>query len=171
MLIKNHDILFPCPLGRIGIRLESGAVASLDFLPPGCERFPADAIATHVVEVLRAYFTDPLSSCVLPIVPQGTSFQRRVWDALRGIPPGQVVTYGILAQRLDTSARAVGGACKANPVPIIIPCHRVVAKTGLGGYSGDENHGRPDIKRWLLVHEAVLNDELGTDIGGARFSC
>ncbi|CAK0774562.1 Methylated-DNA--protein-cysteine methyltransferase [Gammaproteobacteria bacterium] len=150
---KNYDITFSSPLGLLGIRLEDGALTTLDFLPPGPERSPTDAIAIRVVEVLHAYFADPLSPCDLPLAGRGTPFQHRVWEALRTIPPGQVLTYGNLAQQLGTSARAVGGACGANPVPIVVPCHRVVAANSLGGYGGAGSRGRPDIKRWLLAHE------------------
>jgi len=89
----------------------------------------------------------------LPIELQGTPFQRRVWKALREIPPGRTITYSELARQLGTGARAVGGACRANPCPIVVPCHRVVAVNGLGGFSGDTSGRKLEIKRWLLRHE------------------
>jgi methylated-DNA-[protein]-cysteine S-methyltransferase len=76
-----------------------------------------------------------------------------VWQRLREIPAGRTLSYGVLARELGTSARAVGGACRANPVPLAIPCHRVVAATGLGGYSGARGGDWLEKKRWLLRHE------------------
>jgi methylated-DNA-[protein]-cysteine S-methyltransferase len=133
--------------------LEDGALVSVDFLPPGPEQSPTSAAAAQVVAALRAYLADPRSPWDLPLALHGTPFQHQVWEALRTIPPGQALTYGELAHRLDTSARAIGGACGANPVPIVVPCHRVVAVHGLGGYGGVGSRGRLDIKRWLLAHE------------------
>ncbi len=89
----------------------------------------------------------------LPLAPTGTPFQQRVWRALREIAPGQRLTYGELAARLGTSARAVGNACRANPLPLLVPCHRVVAANGLGGFAGEREGTRLEIKRWLLEHE------------------
>ena len=86
---------------------------------------------------------------------QGTPFQKKVWLALQKIPAGQVMTYGELAKQLKTSARAVGNACRANPMPLVIPCHRVVAKSGLGGFSGSQEGAPIKIKKWLLEHEGI----------------
>jgi methylated-DNA-[protein]-cysteine S-methyltransferase len=72
---------------------------------------------------------------------------------LRSIPPGRTRTYGELASKLGTSARAVGGACRANPCPVVVPCHRVVAANGLGGFAGDTSGRKLEVKRWLLRHE------------------
>jgi methylated-DNA-[protein]-cysteine S-methyltransferase len=86
---------------------------------------------------LAAYFAGTLTEFDLPLVPAGTIFQKRVWQAMREIPYGETWTYGGLAKRAGTVPRAVGGACGANPIPIIIPCHRVLAANGgAGGYSG-----------------------------------
>ena len=86
----------------------------------------------------------------------GTPFQRRVWAVLQQIPPGVTRTYGELARRLGTSPRAVGGACRANPVPLFVPCHRVVtAGGGAGGFAGHGSGRWPQIKRWLLDREGV----------------
>ena len=86
-----------------------------------------------------------------------TAFQRRVWDALRRIPYGTARTYGDLARELGTSPRAVGGACARNPIPILVPCHRVVARGGLGGFAGQWETGLAlDVKRRLLALEGVI---------------
>jgi methylated-DNA-[protein]-cysteine S-methyltransferase len=89
------------------------------------------------------------------VAPAGTPFQRRVWQRLSAIPAGETLTYGALARELGTSARAVGGACRTNPIPLVIPCHRVVATNGLGGYSGERGGDWLAKKRWLLAHEGV----------------
>lgn len=89
----------------------------------------------------------------LPFHAQGSDFQRRVWRAIADIPCGETRTYGALAQTLTSAARAVGQACKSNPLPIFLPCHRVVSAHGLGGFNGSqENHAV--IKRWLLRRES-----------------
>lgn len=114
---------------------------------------PHHPLASQVAEHLMHYFEDPTWHIHIPLAISGTPFQRRVWQALRSIAVGDVVRYGDLAQRLGTSARAVGGACKANPVPLVVPCHRVVAAQGLGGYKGQEAGRALAIKRWLIEHE------------------
>ena len=83
----------------------------------------------------------------------GTDFQRRVWQALSDIQPGAPLTYGQLAEKLGTAPRAVGGACGANPIPVIVPCHRVVSASGLGGFMRTRYLGPLNIKSWLLAHE------------------
>jgi len=89
----------------------------------------------------------------------GTEFQRKVWQSLQDIPVGEVRTYGSLAKELNSSARAVGNACRQNLFPVIVPCHRVVSASGIGGYAGDtlaRQHGQINflhIKQWLLAHE------------------
>ena len=90
---------------------------------------------------------------------KGTEFQRRVWYALTEIPVGKVMTYGQLAIKLNSSPRAVGNACRHNPLAVIIPCHRVISASGIGGYAGDTlaaqktNINFLAIKKWLLIHE------------------
>jgi methylated-DNA-[protein]-cysteine S-methyltransferase len=110
-------------------------------------------LAREVCAQLQAYLADPDFRFDLPLRPHGTPYRHRVWQALLEIPSGRTESYGELAQRLDSAPRAVGQACGANPIPIIIPCHRVLARNGLGGFM---NHaaGKPlQIKRWLLEHE------------------
>ncbi len=108
---------------------------------------------------MDAYFTDPRHRFSCATEPAGTAFQRRVWALIAAIPSGSHRTYGSLAKELCSSARAVGNACRANPVPLRIPCHRVVAATGLGGFAGDRRGRLIEIKRWLLDHEAGLRPE------------
>lgn len=108
---------------------------------------------------MEAYFTDPRHHFSCAIEPTGTVFQRRVWAMIAALPPGCPRTYGSLAEALDSSARAVGNACRANPVPLRIPCHRVIAARGLGGFAGDRSGRLIEIKRWLLDHEAMFSPE------------
>ncbi|MGH8582163.1 MAG: methylated-DNA--[protein]-cysteine S-methyltransferase [Gammaproteobacteria bacterium] len=141
------------PLGVLGIRVSGRGLSGIDFLPAARRvGVPIAPEYQAMIEQLRAYFRDPSFRFSLRLALEGTEFERRVWAALRRIPAGTTVTYGTLAIRLGSAPRAVGRACGANPVPIVIPCHRVVAADGLGGYMGANEHGL-DVKRWLLDHE------------------
>lgn len=102
---------------------------------------------------LERYREDPDAAFDLPLLIEGTPFQRRLWEALCEIPRGRTLTYGELAQRLGAPARAVGQACGDNRLPIVIPCHRVVAANGIGGFSHSTSGYLIEAKRWLLVHE------------------
>ena len=145
------------PLGKVGIRMLGEAIDALDYVPADTvERLPSDAATEVAVAQLMAYFRDPRAPLTVPLAPAGTAFRQRVWSALRAIPLGTVLSYGELAAQLGTAARAVGGACRNNPISILIPCHRVVARHGLGGYAGEVDGDLLAIKRWLLQHEGVV---------------
>ena len=138
------------PLGPLTLTVRNGALVSLDW-----QAGPADdddPLLNEAAAQLRRYFADGKAAFDLPLAPAGTPYQRRLWQAMSAIPPGHPETYGTLASRSGGSPRAVGMACARNPLPVIVPCHRVVAAGGsLGGYSGF--HGLAS-KRWLLHHEA-----------------
>ena len=102
---------------------------------------------------LDAYFAGNLTEFDLPLRPAGSDFERRVWDGMLGIPYGKTRSYGELAAGIGSGPRAVGGACGKNPIPIVIPCHRVLAKAGMGGYSGS---GGLKTKQALLAIEGAL---------------
>lgn len=143
---------------RLGLRTEGNALAECDFLLPGTpsyrqETHASAGVAQECAEQLQRYIEDPSFRFTLPLAPRGSAFQRRVWAELAAIPPGRVRRYGEIARWLGTSARAVGAACRANPLPIIVPCHRVVAADGVGGYSGATAGLLHGIKSWLLAHE------------------
>lgn len=142
------------PLGALTLTLQGGALASLDYGDFGAS---ADDVAGQpYTDALDRYFCDPgISFLDLSFVASGTPFQQRVWAALSAIPAGQTLTYGQLAQALGSSARAVGQACRHNPIPILVPCHRVLAAQGLGGYSGYTDGVEMSRKRWLLRHEGM----------------
>ena len=145
------------PLGKVGIRMLGEAIDALDYVPADTvERLPNDAATEAAVAQLMAYFHDPRTPLTIALAPVGTAFRQRVWSALRAIPLGTVLSYGELAAQLGTAARAVGGACRNNPISILIPCHRVVARHGLGGYAGEVDGDLLAIKRWLLQHEGVV---------------
>lgn len=149
-----HAAVIATPLGPIGLRLDEGALSGLEFMGEGVTlREPDTPDAVRVVEKLRAYFDDSSVLIDIPLIPRGTVFQKKVWRALRGIPVGSVLTYSELARQLGTAPRAIGGACRANPCPILVPCHRVVAVNGRGGYSGASSG------RWLAIKEKLLNHE------------
>jgi methylated-DNA-[protein]-cysteine S-methyltransferase len=143
-------------LGDLSIELDAeGALTRLSFTPPSPS---ATALARlpdehPVARALAAYFSGDLTAIdTLTVAPDGTPFQRRVWAALRTIPPGSTWSYAELAAAVGSVARAVGAANGANPVALVVPCHRVIgADGGLVGYGG----GLP-IKRWLLRHEGAL---------------
>ncbi len=150
----TYQALFSAPFAVLGIRTARECLTGIDFLPPGTPlQPPCDAFTARVCEQLAAYLADSRFAFDLPLSVLGTPFRQRVWQALCAIPPGEPLTYGELARRLDSAPRAVGQACGANPIPIVIPCHRVVAKDGLGGFMGHGSGDPLDIKRWLLRHE------------------
>jgi methylated-DNA-[protein]-cysteine S-methyltransferase len=112
-----------------------------------------DGLPGAIHRQLNEYFESHATDFDLPLALQGTLFQRRLWAELTRIPFGQTRTYGEIARLLGSSPRAVGQACRANPCPIVVPCHRVVAIKGLGGFAGDTSGCKLAVKRWLLDHE------------------
>lgn len=155
---QSYDAVIAVPFGLIGIRMRGEALAAVDLKPQATRSAPPlSAAAREVASILERYFQDPAFTPSFALDTGGTPFQRRVWNALQKIPPGTTITYGELADKLGTSARAVGGACRENPVPVVVPCHRVVASGGAGGFMGRRSGPALDIKSWLLSHEAWLS--------------
>lgn len=126
------------PFGPLALFEEDGALVAVDWGWPGDgPTDPPTGILARLMDQLDLYFSGEPVCFDIPLNPHGTAFQKRVWQALSHIPHGQTRTYGQLALQLGTAPRALGGACGRNPIPIIIPCHRVLASNGsLGGYSG-----------------------------------
>lgn len=152
--MSAYDAILAAPMCNLGARFTGDALTELDFLPAETPvSAPPDSRTRQLARELDAYWHDPGHTFDLLYVPRGTPFQLRVWHALMGIPPGRPSTYGALANRLGTAARAVGQACGANPLPILIPCHRVVAARGLGGFMHAASGMPLDVKTWLLAHE------------------
>ncbi|MGB5306096.1 MAG: methylated-DNA--[protein]-cysteine S-methyltransferase [Gammaproteobacteria bacterium] len=151
---SHYDCVLSSPLGRLGLRIENGHLCRLDYLPRNTPLKPAASpLARRVYKELQTYFSSPVARFSQPLTLDGTPFQQRVWQALKRIPPGKTLTYGELAARLGSGARAVGNACRHNPVSIIVPCHRVVGAAGIGGYSGQTRGREIHRKQWLLAHE------------------
>ena len=156
---KSNDCVIAAPFGCLGITTEmvegSLMLARIRYLPASAKhRAPSNALAALVEQQCQAYFADPRAVFDLPLKPQGTAFQQRVWHAVAQLQAGEKTTYGAIAAHLHSGARAVGGACGANYFPLVIPCHRVVAKANLGGFMGQDAPGLyRDIKLWLLKHE------------------
>ena len=156
----------PSPVGELLITANDAAITGIYFpsrdrVPKNRARWQEDtgqgstgAVLAQARQQLTEYFAGSRTTFDLPLDPSGTDFQRRVWDALRAIPYGATTSYGVLARRLGDprATRAVGAANGQNPIPIVVPCHRVVgAKGELTGFGGGL-----DRKRWLLEHEGAL---------------
>jgi methylated-DNA-[protein]-cysteine S-methyltransferase len=151
---RDYDAVVATPVGRLGIVVHDGALVDVAFLGKSTAlHAPRTDMARRASRQLRSYFTNPRQSFRIPLKLEGTPFQQRVWRALRRIPAGRTLSYGTLARRLHTSARAVGNACRANPIPLVVPCHRVVAANGLGGFMGKRSGLSLSRKYWLLEHE------------------
>jgi len=156
--MPDYDAILPAPMCRLGACFTGDALTRLDFLPANTPTSThRDARTQHLARELDAYWQNPAHAFDLLFVPLGTPFQLRVWHALMGIPAGHPATYGALAKQLGTAARAVGQACGSNPLPILIPCHRVVAAHGLGGFMHSAAGAPLDVKTWLLAHERRVN--------------
>lgn len=151
------EIVVCLPQCCVAVRCDATQVLGLRYLrPPAAPpEPPRHGLAAEVAQQLQAYGRDPGFRFDLPLAAAGTAFQRRVWDVLRAIAPGQARTYGEVAAELRSAARAVGQACGANPYAPIIPCHRVVGRRGLGGFAHSEDDAGDllAIKRRLLQHE------------------
>ncbi len=143
------------PFGIVGVRTEGDALAEIVYLPRSAgARAPANALAERACAQIEKYIADPDYRFELPLKPLGTAFQRRVWEQIAAVPLGETRTYGELARRLRSAPRAVGQACGTNYFPLVIPCHRVVAANGLGGFAHNSSGYLIEVKRWLLAHEA-----------------
>lgn len=139
------------PVGTLTLTEEDGAIVSISW--GGEAGGNGSPLLAEAARQLDAYFAGDLAEFDLPLRPAGSAFEQRVWAAMRRIPYGKTQCYGELAASVGSAARAVGGACGKNPIPIVIPCHRVLAKAGLGGYSG---RGGPATKQTLLSLEGAL---------------
>jgi methylated-DNA-[protein]-cysteine S-methyltransferase len=143
------------PFAVLGIRTVGKVVTSIEYLPKAERgKAPDNALAERAVRQLERYLDDPEFRFSLSLAAAGTPFRERVRSALTGIPVGESRTYGELARQLHTAPRAVGGACGANDIALVVPCHRVVGSQGsLGGFMHAVDGDPLAIKRWLLRHE------------------
>ena len=154
----SASFVMASPLGDLKITMHDDALAGICYLQSrkGAGKNSSKSLgsgAVHIESQLRGYFEDPDWCFDLELKMCGTAFQQRVWKWLTRIPSGQTLTYGEVARRLKSGPRAVGGACRNNPVPIVVPCHRVIAANAVGGYCGNMQGRMLRAKLWLLQHE------------------
>lgn len=151
-----YSAVIHSPLGNLGLKINSEKLSQIDFLPDSQALLkPQDSFAKETVKQIERYFSNPRFIFNIPLYLEGTPLQITIWELLKTIPRGTTMTYGAIANTLQTNPRVVGNACRHNPIPIIIPCHRVVAAQTLGGYSGATDGNPLQIKQWLLQHEGV----------------
>ena len=143
------------PIGPLTIEVDDDALTLLEFgaIGKATPGGPARGVGAETARQLAAYFAGKLRQFDLPLRAEGTPFRKKVWQALRAVPYGQTRSYGEIAHAVDSAPRAVGGACGANPIAIIVPCHRIVGAGGwIGGFSGGDGCATKNI---LLEHETL----------------
>ena len=140
-----YQAVVSAPGFSIGVRCDEAEIHTIEYLEPRTEVVPSNALAREAARQLQAYLADPDFVFTLPLRPSGTAFQRRVREQISAIPTHQTRTYGELAKALHNAPRAV---------PLVVPCHRVIAAGGgLGGFARQRGGFLLDVKRWLLAHE------------------
>lgn len=158
MTESQYDVIFTTDLATIGLLFDDGKLTRIKYLDALPEKAPANKISKAAKKKIAAYL-DPRSktkSIDIDVSLDVSPFQLQVLKQLQKIPYGETRTYGEIAKILKTSPRAVGNACRNNPLPIIIPCHRVVAANDIGGYDGAKSGDLLAIKYSLLAREGVL---------------
>ncbi len=152
---ESHIARLRVPFGVLELVSDGRALTQVNFLPKTASaKAPPDRITAQAAREIGHYLADPRFHFTVPLAPHGTPFQQRVWHALTQIPAGELRTYGDVAHTVHSAARAVGQACGANPIALIVPCHRVVGAQGsLGGFMNADEGDPLAIKRWLLAHE------------------
>jgi methylated-DNA-[protein]-cysteine S-methyltransferase len=154
-----YDVVLDFLKMKVALHTHEGRVAQIRYLPPSTPSLaPRNALAERAARQIERYREDPDTIFDLPLAIEGTDFQKRVWAAMCAIPRGRTRTYGDLARELGAQARAVGQACGDNRLPIVIPCHRVVAADGIGGFAHSTDGFLIEAKRWLLLHEAQADE-------------
>ena len=152
------DVTVDFPRMKVAVATREDKVVEIRYLPLSAKSIsPGNAIAARAADQLRGYLANPDIKFDLPLAVEGTPFQLKLWRALCEIPRGKTRTYGDLARELGgdsyDTARAVGQACGDNRLPVVIPCHRVVAADGIGGFAHSSGGYLLEAKRWLLAHE------------------
>jgi methylated-DNA-[protein]-cysteine S-methyltransferase len=155
----HWEAVIEFPKMKVAVATREGRIAGIRYLPLTVEsKAPENALAERAARQIERYRDDPDTRFDLPLLIEGTDFQRRVWEVMCAIPRGRTLTYGEVARKLEAggydTARAVGQACGDNRLPIVIPCHRVVAADGVGGFSHSTGGYLLEVKRWLLMHES-----------------
>jgi methylated-DNA-[protein]-cysteine S-methyltransferase len=165
MPFKKSDwaAVIKVPFGKLGLKTGffdgSLMIQEIAYLAEKTDlQKPKNALANLACEQFEEYFRNPRFEIHLPLMPHGTLHQNKVWRKISEIPLGQAITYGEIAQAIKSAPRAVGQACGANPFPIVVPCHRVISATGIGGFARKDEAGyHRNIKTWLLQHEGLFN--------------
>jgi len=151
---QHHDIMINAPFGGVGINIQNECVIGVTLFPIQKTVRDIDGLcAQNLKQQIAQYFQNADARIEVFFKVAGTQFQQRLWKAISAIPVGQVLTYSELAREVGSGPRAVANACGANKLPLLIPCHRVVAKNGLGGFMQSVPDGLK-IKEWLLAHES-----------------
>jgi methylated-DNA-[protein]-cysteine S-methyltransferase len=150
------DARMPTPFAVLGIRTAGERLTGIEYLPRGVATLaPTNKLAAKACRQIERYLDDPQFRFDLPFEFIGTAFQSRVWQVICKIPCGSTLTYLDVARQLRSAPRPVGGACGANRIPLVIPCHRVVASHGIGGFMNSRGAAPLEIKKWLLRHEGA----------------
>ncbi len=153
-----YDVTVDFPKMKVAVATRDARVVGIRYLPLETASIAAkNSLAEKAARQLERYREDPDAKFDLPLLIEGSAFQKGVWNTMCAIPRGRTRTYGELAKELGDgtfeTARAVGQACGDNRLPIVIPCHRVVAANGIGGFSHSTEGYLIEVKRWLLAHE------------------
>jgi methylated-DNA-[protein]-cysteine S-methyltransferase len=153
MNIQTH-IIIDVPFGPITISASGHYLQGIDlFSSPVVASTLSNPTIQKFIRELEAFFVQAHNTWSTPLLFHGTDFQQKVWQYLRTIPIGEMQTYSEVAKALNSSARAIGNVCHANPFPIVVPCHRVVSKQGIGGFGGKTDGQEIMLKQWLLEYE------------------
>jgi methylated-DNA-[protein]-cysteine S-methyltransferase len=155
-VLETHQARYSTPFAVLGIRAAGDKLTGIDYLPKGAATLdPLTRFAARACREIERYLDDPEFRFTLPFDYVGTEFQCRVWREISSISVGKTNTYKGIARRVKSAPRPVGGACGANRIPILIPCHRVLASNGIGGFMHARGGYPLEVKRWLLNHEGV----------------
>jgi methylated-DNA-[protein]-cysteine S-methyltransferase len=163
-VVEHYTTIVESPVGYLGLQLDGQTLVGIDFLGKQISskhRKYLNKLSNGCVKriqlALDEYFSNPGKVIPPTTFLIGTEFQKKVWQVLSQIKPGQTRTYGDIAGEIESSPRAVGNACRSNPIPIFIPCHRVISASGRGGFMGKTSGEAMEIKEWLLANEQNIS--------------
>ena len=155
-VLESHQARLATPFAVLGIRTVGDMLTDIEYLPRGVATLaPTTPLAARVCRQIEQYLDDAQFRFDLPFDYRGTPFQCRVWREIAKIRAGKTNTYKGIAARLHSAPRPVGGACGRNRLPLVIPCHRVLASNGIGGFMHARAGDPITIKQWLLAHEGI----------------
>jgi len=157
-LLEGCSARLSAPYAVLAIYTRREELVGIEYLPRTAATLkPIHFFAREVCRQLSAYLSDPDFQFDLPCAAQGTPYQLRVWNAVRAIPRGKTMSYADVARQIGSAPRPVGTACGANCLPLLVPCHRVLGSSGIGGFMHVRKGEPLEIKRWLLRHERALD--------------